>query len=68
MRFDLLLLAMLDEVADFWPGIQTEKVYMMGFSRGGQFIHRFLLLHPERLYAVSIGAPGRPTMLDSTRP
>jgi len=33
----------------------------MGFSGGGQFTQRFLLLYPERLAAVSIGAPGSVT-------
>ena len=70
MRFDLLLLAMLDEVKHVWgPGIVTDQVFMMGFSGGGQFVHRFLYLHPERLLGVSIGAPGRRTdFLDHERP
>lgn len=70
MRFDLLLLAMIDEVKHVWGhGIFTDQVFMMGFSGGGQFVHRFLYLHPERLLGVSIGAPGRPTdFLDYTRP
>ena len=37
---------------------------MAGFSGGGQFTNRLLYLHPERLDAVSTGAPGRVTMLD----
>lgn len=40
----------------------------MGFSGGGQFAHRFLYLYPERLEAISIGAPGRVTQLDDTLP
>ncbi|KAJ5726846.1 hypothetical protein N7493_005873 [Penicillium malachiteum] len=63
-RSDLALLAMLDEIAPRWPGIATDKVFMLGFSGGGQFVHRFLYLHPERLLAVSVGAPGRATVLD----
>ena len=38
----------------------------MGFSGGGQFAHRFLYLYPERLAAVSVGAPGRVTTLDDS--
>ena len=38
----------------------------MGFSGGGQFAHRFFYLYPERLHAVSVGAPGRMTRLDNT--
>ncbi|KAN0091694.1 poly hydrolase [Hyaloscypha variabilis] len=64
MRSDLMLLQMLDEVALRWPGIETEKVFMMGFSGGGQFVHRLMYLYAERLRAVSVGAPGMVTMLD----
>ncbi|KAI1413172.1 alpha/beta-hydrolase [Hypoxylon sp. FL1857] len=64
LRSDLALLSMLDEVAVRWPEIDTDKVFLMGFSGGGQFAHRFLYLHPERLAAVSVGAPGRTTVLD----
>jgi dienelactone hydrolase len=63
---DSALLSILNEVRDKWPGIDTEKVFMMGFSGGGQFTHRFMYLYPERLHAVSIGAPGRATRLDET--
>jgi pimeloyl-ACP methyl ester carboxylesterase len=44
------------------------KFLMYGFSGGGQFAHRFLYLHPDRLAAISIGAPGRITQLDDTLP
>ncbi|KAI1375290.1 alpha/beta-hydrolase [Hypoxylon crocopeplum] len=64
LRADLTLLSILDEIAVRWPGIDTEKIFLMGFSGGGQFAHRFLYLHPERLAAVSVGAPGRTTVLD----
>ncbi|KAI8961937.1 alpha/beta-hydrolase [Daldinia sp. FL1419] len=64
LRPDLALLSMLDEVATKWPAIETNKIFLMGFSGGGQFSHRFLYLYPERLAAVSIGAPGRATSLD----
>ncbi|KAJ9375272.1 hypothetical protein DTO282E5_256 [Paecilomyces variotii] len=67
LRSDLALLSMLDEVAHRWPGIRTDKVFLMGFSGGGQFAHRFLYLYPERLAAVSVGAPGRMTKLDGKK-
>ncbi len=67
LRADLALLAALDEVAWRWPGIDAGRVYMAGFSGGGQFAHRFLYLYPERLAAVSVGAPGRVTSLDPAR-
>jgi predicted peptidase len=65
IRFDLILLGMVDEVAQKIP-IEAEKFLLHGFSGGGQFAHRFLYAHPERLLAVSIGAPGRMTLLDET--
>ena len=58
---DLVLLDMLDDVALWWPGISTDKVFMMGYSGGCQFVHRFIYQHPEKLRAVSIGAPSRIT-------
>ncbi|KAI1440705.1 alpha/beta-hydrolase [Annulohypoxylon stygium] len=64
LRSDLALLSMLDEVAVRWPDIDTQKFFLMGFSGGGQFAHRFLYLYPERLAAVSVGAPGHATVLD----
>ncbi|KAI2604023.1 alpha/beta-hydrolase [Hypoxylon fragiforme] len=67
LRSDLALLSMLDEVAYRWPGIDTDKVFLMGFSGGGQFVHRFLYLYPERLAAASVGAPGRVTHLDGEK-
>ena len=67
IRFDRMLLAIVDEVASRFP-VAAEQFYLHGFSGGGQFTHRFLYLHPERLAAVSIGAPGRITQLDDTLP
>jgi len=61
---DLVLLDILDEIKAIWPGIATDKVFLLGFSGGGQFALRFLYVHPERLWSVSIGAPGRVTFLD----
>lgn len=41
-RADLALLSMLDEIAHRWPGVQTQKVFLIGFSGGGQFVHRYV--------------------------
>ncbi|CAK7207190.1 hypothetical protein SEUCBS139899_009998 [Sporothrix eucalyptigena] len=67
LQSDKVLLAILDEVAAYWPGISTSRFYLGGFSGGGQFAQRFLYVHPERLAAVGVGAPGRPTFLDETQ-
>lgn len=63
IRFDELLLAMVDEAAERWR-IDTERFLLAGFSGGGQFAQRFAYLHPHRLRAVSVGAPGRVTLPD----
>jgi len=35
-----------------------ERVFVDGFSASGMFANRFALLHPERVQAVAVGAPG----------
>jgi poly(3-hydroxybutyrate) depolymerase len=66
MRFDLLLLSMVDEVTTKY-GIDSRRFLLFGFSGGGQFVQRFHLLHPERLAALTIGAPGNVTLIDDSR-
>ncbi|KAK5266613.1 hypothetical protein LTR96_007863 [Exophiala xenobiotica] len=57
---------MLSEVGQRWPGIETGQILLVGCSGGGQFALKFFYLHPDRLMAVSIGAPGVVTRLDDT--
>lgn len=57
-RADLVLLGILDEVSVRWPGIDTSQVFLVGFSGGAQFTQRFLYMHPERVFAGSVGSPG----------
>ncbi len=66
LRFDRLLLQMIDEVADLYR-VDTSRFLLHGFSGGGHFAHRFFYLHPDRLLGVSIGAPGVVTLLDPKR-
>lgn len=63
VRYDHLLLSMVEEVAVRW-NVSIGRFFLHGFSGGGQFAQRFLYLHPGRLSAVSIGAPGRITLPD----
>jgi predicted esterase len=65
-RYDLILLSMVDEVASKYK-IEANEFSMFGFSGGGHFAHRFFYLHPHRLKAVSIGAPGMVTLIDDER-
>ncbi|WP_458086226.1 alpha/beta hydrolase [Streptomyces malaysiensis] len=66
IRYDEELLAIVAEAGERFH-IDTERFLLQGFSGGGQFAHRFLYLHPERLSGVSIGAPGRVTLIDPDR-
>lgn len=64
-RYDLVLLSMVDEVAAKYR-LRDLRFLLFGFSGGGHFVHRFFYLHPHRLLALSIGAPGVVTLLDDT--
>lgn len=65
IRYDLVLNGMIDTVARD-TGCHAERFCIFGFSGGGHFVNRYLLTHPERLLAASIGAPGQVTLLDAT--
>lgn len=66
IRYDNVLLSMVDE-AGAMLGTTFSKFMLFGYSGGGHFVHRFFYLHPERLHAVSVGAPGSVTLLDESR-
>jgi hypothetical protein len=66
LRYDRVLLAIVDEIAERY-GISFDRFALCGYSGGAHFVHRFLMLHPQRLWAASIGAPGSVTLLDPTR-
>lgn len=66
IRYDEVLLGMVDEVAEKFQ-CDFSRFALCGYSGGGQFVNRFALLHPERLWAASIGAPGSITQLDPER-
>ena len=67
LRYDQALLAMVADAAARLP-LATDRFMLTGFSGGGQFALRFLMLQPHRLSAVSIGAPGYVTLLDEALP
>ncbi len=66
IRYDLVLLDMVTEVAGKY-GQDWSRFAMFGFSGGGHFTHRFAILHPDRLWAASIGASGSVTLLDADK-
>jgi poly(3-hydroxybutyrate) depolymerase len=66
IRYDEVVLAMVAEVAAKYRQ-DWSSFAMFGFSGGGHFAHRFAILHPEKLWAVSVGASGSVTLLDADR-
>ncbi len=60
-RLDLQLVAMVDDARRRLAaeGVRTEeRVLLHGHSAAGMFVSRFALLHPGRVKAASVGAPG----------
>jgi len=66
IRYDRVLLDMVAETAAKY-GQDWSRFAVFGYSGGGHFAHRMAILHPDKLWAASIGAPGSVTLLDSTR-
>ncbi|VVE84069.1 alpha/beta hydrolase [Pandoraea sputorum] len=66
IRYDEVLLNMVEEVGRKYE-TSFDKFALFGYSGGGQFVNRFGYLHPERLWALSIGAPGSVTLLDTNQ-
>ena len=67
LRYDEVLHAMVREASES-TGCDGDRFFLHGYSGGGQFAHRYLLLHPERVRAASIGAPGAVTLIDDEQP
>jgi pimeloyl-ACP methyl ester carboxylesterase len=57
-RADLRLNDLILEVARQIPGINSDKIYLFGFSGGGQFVHRYAAFHPDRVLRAVAGGAG----------
>ena len=64
LRYDLILNGMIDAVVQA-TGCDGKRFCLQGYSGGAHLVHRYLFLHPGRVLAASIGAPGEVTLLDS---
>ena len=56
-RADLALDRIVGEVLNL-TGADRGRLYLFGYSGGGQFVHRYAMAHPERVAGVVIGAAG----------
>lgn len=66
-RADRALDAILSEVTDVF-GVPTDRIYMFGYSGGGQFVHRYAMANPDRVVAAAMGSPGWFTFPDIRSP
>jgi pimeloyl-ACP methyl ester carboxylesterase len=60
---DLMLLDIVEEVSGL-VSVDTSKMYLFGFSGGGQFVHRFAMRHPQRVARYVVAAAGWYTFPD----
>jgi len=63
VRADHILDAIITEVSHL-TGIDPSPFGLFGFSGGGQFAHRYMMAHPERVSRLALGAPGWYTFPD----
>ena len=56
-RSDLALGRIIDEVSSL-SGADSSRLYLFGYSRGAQFVHRYSMAHAERVAGAVIGAAG----------
>ncbi|MBD3352875.1 MAG: hypothetical protein GF364_15435 [Candidatus Lokiarchaeota archaeon] len=49
-----------------WLELDADRFYIFGFSGGGQFVHRFSMVHPHLIDRGIIGAPGWYTFPNNT--
>lgn len=64
-RADLALYSLTQELREALPFLNGE-LYLFGYSGGGQFVHRYVMAHPEGVTAYAVGAAGWYTFPDSS--
>jgi pimeloyl-ACP methyl ester carboxylesterase len=64
-RADAVLHEIVTEVGSL-IGSRTDKLYLFGYSGGGQFVHRYTMAHPERVARIVVAAAGWYTFPDPT--
>ncbi len=62
-RADVMLDRIVAEVASL-TGARAERLSLFGYSGGAQFVHRYMLAHPERVARLAAGAAGWYTFPD----
>ncbi len=65
-RADLALERVVAEVARATP-VSAGRFFLFGFSGGAQFVHRYLMAHPQRVIAAALASAGWYTWPDPKR-
>ena len=65
-RADLALMALIDSVLSSHD-LPVGKLHLFGHSGGAQFVHRFVMAHPERIARYAVSAAGWYTFPDESR-
>ena len=58
VRADLRLNELIKKTAKQIPGVNSDKIYLFGFSGGGQFVHRYAAFYPDRILRAVAAAAG----------
>ncbi|MEA3363687.1 MAG: hypothetical protein U9Q61_10535 [Thermodesulfobacteriota bacterium] len=66
LRADHALHDIFEEVS-MLTAINTDQLFMFGYSGGGQFVHRYAMAYPEKVKRIVVAAPGWYTFPDQER-
>jgi hypothetical protein len=64
-RADLVIKKIISEVGNV-TGARIDKLYMFGYSGGGQFVHRYAMAYPGEVSRIAIASAGWYTLPDPT--
>lgn len=67
MRADIMLNRIIDDVGRL-ARIAPRRSFLIGHSGGGQFVHRYVMAHPDLVERYAISAAGWYTLPDSDEP
>jgi pimeloyl-ACP methyl ester carboxylesterase len=58
LRADLRLNQLVAAAGALISNVEVKKCFLLGFSGGGQFVHRYAAFHGNRFSRIVVGAPG----------
>lgn len=58
LRADLRLNEIVEYIMSIIPGVCSKEISLFGFSGGGQFVHRYVAFHPDKIRAAVAAGSG----------